>query len=52
MSIIWIPILRILSVVTIKLIAPNNEEILVRWIANMAKSTEGPECALIDDRGG
>jgi hypothetical protein len=38
--------------VTIKLIAPNKLDILVKCKANIAKSTDGPECALIDDRGG
>ncbi|KAI5968504.1 hypothetical protein CANMA_002357 [Candida margitis] len=40
------------KVVTIKLIAPNKDDILVKCKANIAKSTEGPECALIDERGG
>ena len=43
MSVIWIPILRMLSVVTMKLIAPNKDERLVRCIAKIARSTEGPE---------
>jgi len=51
-SIMCTPILRMFKVVTIKLIAPNNDEILVRCNANIAKSTDGPECALIDDSGG
>ena len=41
-----------LSVVTMKLIAPNKDEILVRCIAKIARSTEGPEWALMDYKGG
>lgn len=35
-----------------KLIAPNRDDILVRCIAKIARSTEGPEWALMDDKGG
>lgn len=37
--------------VTIKLIAPNKLDIDVKCIANIPKSTDGPECAFIDDNG-
>ena len=47
-----IPIVRIFNTVTIKLIAPNKLEIVVKCKANIAKSTDGPECELIDDKGG
>ena len=46
------PIVLMLINVTIKLIAPNKLDILVKCKANIAKSTDGPEWALIDDRGG
>lgn len=46
------PIERIFNTVTIKFTAPNKLERLVKCIANITKSTEGPEWALIDDRGG
>lgn len=46
------PIVRIFKTVTIKFIAPNKLDKLVKCIANIAKSTEGPEWALIDDKGG
>lgn len=46
------PIVRIFNVVTIKFIAPNKLDILVKCNANIAISTLGPECALIDDNGG
>lgn len=35
-----------------KFTAPNKLDILVKCKANIAKSTEGPEWALIDDKGG
>lgn len=38
--------------VAIKLIAPNNDEIVVKCNAKIAKSTLGPEWAWIDDNGG
>ena len=47
-----IPIARIFNAVTIKFIAPNKLDILVKCNANIAKSTLGPECAPIDDKGG
>jgi hypothetical protein len=37
--------LRILKIVVIKLIAPNNEEIPAKCKLKIAKSTEPPECA-------
>jgi hypothetical protein len=37
------PIERIFNVVTMKFIAPNKLDILVKCKANIAKSTEGPE---------
>jgi len=40
-----IPGLRILKIVTIKLIAPNIEDAPAICKLNIAKSTEGPECA-------
>lgn len=52
MLIIWIPIDLMFKVVTIKLIAPNKLEIVVKWIAKIAKSTLGPECEPTPDRGG
>jgi len=47
-----IPILRIFDTVTIKLIAPNKLDIVVKCKPNIAKSTDGPECEFIDDKGG
>lgn len=49
---IVIPFVLIFKVVTIKLIAPNNDEIDVKCNAKIAKSTLGPEWAWIDDNGG
>lgn len=49
---IVIPFVLIFNVVTMKLIAPNNDEIDVKCNAKIAKSTLGPECAWIDDNGG
>jgi len=43
---------RILMIVDIKLIAPNNDDIPAKCNENIAKSTDGPECAIIDDNGG
>ena len=37
---------------TIKLIAPINEDTPAKWRLKIAKSTEGPECASIEDNGG
>lgn len=50
--IMWSPIVRMFNVVTIKFIAPSKLEIDVKCNANIAKSTLGPECAPIDERGG
>lgn len=49
---IVIPFVLIFNVVTMKLIAPNNDEIDVKCKAKIAKSTLGPECDWIDDKGG
>ena len=49
---IVIPLVLIFNVVTMKLIAPNNDEIDVICNAKIAKSTLGPECDWIDDKGG
>lgn len=46
------PIVRILNTVTIKFIAPNKLDILVKCNANIAKSTLGPECEPKADKGG
>lgn len=40
------------NTVTIKFIAPNRLDIVVKCIANIARSTEGPEWALNEDSGG
>jgi len=47
-----IPGQRMFKIVTIKLIAPNSEEAPAKCKLKMAKSTEGPECACMLDRGG
>jgi len=47
-----IPGALILKIVTMKLIAPKIELVPERWKLKIAKSTEGPECAWIDDNGG
>jgi hypothetical protein len=49
---ISIPRQRMLRMVTIKLIAPKMDEAPERWRLKIAKSTAGPECAWIPDRGG
>lgn len=49
---IVIPLVLIFNVVTMKLIAPNKDEIDVKCNAKIAKSTLGPEWAWIDDKGG
>ena len=51
MSVIWIPILRMFSVVTMKLIAPNSDDIPDRCKLKIAKSTDAPECDWIPDKG-
>lgn len=43
---------RIFKIVTIKLIAPKIELVPDRWKLKIAKSTDGPECPWIDERGG
>jgi len=47
-----IPGARILKIVVIKLIDPKIEAAPDRWRLNIAKSTEGPECAWIPLKGG
>ena len=42
----------ILIIVTIKLIAPKIEDAPDKCRLKIAKSTDGPECACIPDRGG
>ena len=49
---IVIPGTLILKVVTIKFIAPNNEEAPAKCKLNIAKSTAEPECENIPDNGG
>lgn len=49
---IVIPFVLIFNVVTMKLIAPNNDEIDVKCKAKIAKSTLGPEWDWIEDKGG
>jgi len=43
---------RILNIVVIKFIAPNKDETPARCKLNIAKSTEPPECATIELKGG
>lgn len=47
-----IPGVLILTMVTIKLIAPIIELAPAKCRENMAMSTEGPECAMAAERGG
>lgn len=47
-----IPNVRKLENVLIKLTAPNKEDTPAKWRAKIAKSTEGPECATFELRGG
>lgn len=42
----------IFEIVTIKLMAPSNDETPARCKLEIAKSTAGPECAIIPERGG
>jgi hypothetical protein len=46
------PVTRIFAIVHIKLIAPNNEDIPAKCKLKIARSTDDPECPLIDDNGG
>jgi hypothetical protein len=46
------PLMRILTTVVIKLIAPNKEEIPAKCKLNIAKSTDPPECETIPLNGG
>jgi len=48
----FIPGARILKIVVIKLIAPKIEEAPAKCKLKIAKSTDGPECAAIPDKGG
>ena len=41
-----------LATVEIKLMAPKIEEAPAKCKEKIARSTEGPECARLDDRGG
>lgn len=43
---------RILIIVVIKLIAPKIDEIPAKWREKIAKSTELPLCAILDESGG
>lgn len=52
LSVSSIPIVLMFSVVTMKLMAPSRLEMVVRWMAKIAKSTLGPEWAAMLDRGG
>lgn len=47
-----IPGARMLKIVTIKLIAPKIELVPDKWKLKIAKSTDGPECACIEESGG
>lgn len=49
---IVIPNVLILNIVVMKFMAPNNDDIDVKCKANIAKSTDGPECDCIPDNGG
>ena len=46
------PIVRIFNTEIMKFIAPNKLDILVKCNENIAKSTLGPECEFILDKGG
>ena len=47
-----IPVDRILITVVIKFTAPKIEEIPAKWREKIAKSTEAPPWAILDDKGG
>jgi len=47
-----IPVDRILIIVEIKFTAPKIDEIPAKWSLKIAKSTEGPLCAILEDSGG
>ena len=47
-----IPSLRILMTVVIKLIEPRIDGAPARWREKIARSTDGPACAMFLDRGG
>ncbi|GMM32654.1 hypothetical protein DAMA08_020950 (mitochondrion) [Martiniozyma asiatica (nom. inval.)] len=49
---IVIPNVTMLKIVTMKFIAPNNDEIEVKCNENIARSTTGPECDCMPDKGG
>lgn len=46
------PCQRILITVVMKLIAPKIDEAPARWREKIARSTEGPACAIFEDSGG
>src|SRR6218665_691286 len=46
------PLHRMLITVVMKLIAPKIEEAPAKWREKIARSTEGPACAKLLDRGG
>ena len=47
-----IPCHRMLMTVVIKLIAPRIEDAPAKWREKIARSTDGPEWAMFDARGG
>ena len=47
-----IPVDRILITVVIKFTAPRIEEIPAKWREKIAKSTEAPPWAILEDKGG
>jgi len=49
---IVIPRAFMFKVVTIKLIAPSSDDAPAKCKLKIAKSTAGPECAIIPDSGG
>jgi hypothetical protein len=46
------PGVRIFTIVTMMLIAPNKEESPAKWRLKIAKSTAPPECTSMPERGG
>lgn len=48
----YTPSVRILIIVVIKLIAPKIEETPAKCKEKIAKSTEGPLCPMLPERGG
>lgn len=47
-----IPTARMLITVVMKLTAPKIEEIPAKWREKIAISTDGPEWAMLEDKGG